>query len=252
VNKYRKVAFDMSTVLFGWSIWYLAIVLIVNIVQIVIHHIHGESAESYMSSIYFSGNIYMFVIGIIVAKAFLEYFVHNGVTRKDFFKGNAITGVVLSLLIVGIGAIVASIQYFIANVADFSIQFRFDTSAPEAVSDTNVIGEVLKVIVDPRLYGTENMAVLTLFAILSMIFYFLNGWMIALGFYKYNSVGSFYILLALFFFLIKGLIWGGTFSGFSLELIFGNVPIILMLTLLLIGVLLWIIFQMIRRVPIKI
>lgn len=208
--------------------------------------------KAILARFYFSGNVYMFVIAIIAAQAFLEYFVHNGVTRKDFFKGNALTGVVLSLLIVGIAAIVATIQYFIAKAADLSIQFRYTTPGPEAVSDTNIIGEVLKVIVDPRFYGSENLAILTMFAILSMIIYFLNGWMIALGFYKYSAGGFFYILFTLIFLLVKGLVWGGTFSGFRFESLFSNVPLVFVLTLLMIGALLWIIFQTIRRVPIKI
>ena len=38
------------------------------------------------TAVFVSSNIYMLVIGIIAAYAFLQYYVSSGVTRKDYLK----------------------------------------------------------------------------------------------------------------------------------------------------------------------
>lgn len=93
---HSKVALDLYTVQFSWALKFLGFFIFLQIARPLVAMIpfinmnNKVNIGNYFDTVFTFSNIFMLVIGIIVASSFLSYFVRNGVTRKDFFKGAAI------------------------------------------------------------------------------------------------------------------------------------------------------------------
>lgn len=92
-----RVSTDMFIQQGSWSMGFLFVVLLIYIgvgigTSMGVNVREGIAEEDFFSITYRSTKGFMLVIGIISAYGFLSYYVRNGITRRDFFKGAALGG----------------------------------------------------------------------------------------------------------------------------------------------------------------
>ncbi|MEW9031406.1 MAG: hypothetical protein AB2404_01530 [Planifilum fimeticola] len=237
---YRKVAFDMSYVQLGWSLWFFGIVLIIYIAfsflfgmdvqgnndlgQLVFKFVGGveiretDLGRGFIGFILLPAKIYMIICGYSSVSHFLNYFVRHGVTRKAYFYGATIASAVLSLGIALMAGVIVWVEQTVFS----------------------------------RAYLLTPWIVVVLSFALNILAYYAFGWLIGAGFYRYGIGGVLFILLALAWLLATEamlLLW-------EAELLKGPnvVPEVLipfLATLLLFGVFLWIVRMTTGRVRVR-
>src|SRR5690625_5521729 len=74
-----------------------------------------SNVDSFYNASYIVSIIYMFVIGII-SISFLTYYVEHGITRKNYFYGNVIASIGLSIIIPIVLYLLSLIEEFIINL----------------------------------------------------------------------------------------------------------------------------------------
>lgn len=187
---YTKTGIDMFLVQMIWTFWFLGITLLVHLIRIIFQ----SSADSYYSAGYISGNIYMLVIGIITI-SFLTYYVENGITRKNYFYGNVIASIGLSIvipfLIYGLSLVE---KFIISNLTSTVINENVLGEVLEEVAismDGNFIGEIVQsFILSPFISPTSNLLLsLALFSLNIFIFYII-GWLIGAAFKRLGVIGG--------------------------------------------------------------
>lgn len=185
-----KVSEDLFWILVMWAVWFLGIILIINIVKSFIGGISGNEVDTFYNSVYVLGNIFIFIIGLIFI-TFLSDFVGNGVTRKDFFKG-----VLLSSI--GISIIIPPISWFISMIEKFILGLFLEISYSEPSInsldfDGNFIGDLIQLLIVSPYANPESNLVLS-FALfsLNLFVYFTLGLFISSSFYRFGgTIGMF-------------------------------------------------------------
>ncbi|SFF04672.1 hypothetical protein [Alteribacillus iranensis] len=230
-----KVATDLFWTQLKWTFWFVPIVLISYPVLTFFFAEVQELELTFLSFLFQPAKIYMLVLGIFSIFAFFPYYVKNGVTRKDYFTGSALAAAVLAVTIVLLSVIIMIILQLIGNWTAYSP-------------------------------GTEHLpflqmsskwvfpAVVVTCIILS---YYIGGWMIALGFYRFGGWGVLlFILIGLLYLSAIDLLWEerptlpvpdflpAAAPTFSL-----GVSLICNLVLIIAG--LFLLFRIIRRARIK-
>ncbi len=184
---YPRTALDMFLVQGTWTIWYLAIVFIINQAST---FVFGNEMEPFYSSGYVSTNVYMLIIGII-AIYFMPYYVGNGITRKNYFIGGVIAGIALSIVIPIAVYIISLAQKLIVKwFAAAEISGRALDNIDIDV-DGNIVGELVQaVILTPFVSPDSNLIQsLALFAFHIFVFYMI-GWLIGSAFYRLGVIGG--------------------------------------------------------------
>lgn len=187
---YTKTSIDMFIAQMSWTFWFLGIILLVHLVRTIFQ----ESADSFYSAGYISGNIYMLVIGIITI-SFLSYYVENGITRKNYFYGNIIASIGLSIVIPILIYVLSLVEKFIINT--FTPTVINDNVLGEALEevaisiDGNIIGEIVQsLILSPFVSPVSNLLLsLGLFSLNIFIFYIV-GWLIGAAFKRLGVIGG--------------------------------------------------------------
>lgn len=240
-NSLRKVAIDMSLLQSSWAVWFLVIVLIVYIVapffgidvvtdnklgQLFANIVSGQwgddavQAEQRGFSTFIShpAKIFMLVCGILSVPSFLTFFVKQGLTRKNYFYGAAIASVAVACFI----ALAAGIVLLIERA--------FFTPDLEL--------------------GSSWLFAILVFA-MHIMSYYVAGWLIGAGFYRYGIGGMLFIVLAIMLLFAVEILWemglvellhvSGFIEGLLLSLI----------TLALLAVMAVVVRVMTKRVRIK-
>ncbi|MBU5349477.1 Tat pathway signal protein [Paenibacillus lautus] len=172
-----RVSTDMFIHQGSWALGFLFIVLLINIgvgigTSIGVNVRAGIAEEDFFSITYRSTKGFMLVIGIISAYGFLSYYVRNGITRRDFFKGAALAAVYLSL---AFPVVVGLVHWIIGMVTSH------DASSTLLLQKFD--NNWLLILVS---YGVQ------------IFIYYLMGWMIGSGFYRFGWIrGLGWIALAL-------------------------------------------------------
>jgi hypothetical protein len=235
-NNYKKVAFDLSWIQLGWSLWFFAIVFIVYVVfrsfgENITININGNyiGEESFLSFIYQPAKIYMLVLGIISVSGFLTFYVKSGITRKNYFLGAALSSVVVTCTLMVLAGIVAAVERsFLPSIESFTFMG----------SDTSWI---VAIVVQT----------------LNILVYFMAGWFIGAGFYRSVVLGMLTIVVAIVFVAISDMLWEheiknplNFFLDFSSQWAFPNF-ISFTGTILLLTILLTMVRAMTKRIRIK-
>ncbi|MBO1001797.1 hypothetical protein [Pseudogracilibacillus auburnensis] len=187
---YTKVGLDLFYVQLTWTFWALGIFLLINIFRL----IFLDYVDSYYSGGYIAANIYMLVIGIIAIN-FLPYYVENGITRKNFFIGNVLASIGLSLVIPFLIYVISFFEKLILH--NFTSIVLRDHTLEEVVEevttdiDGNIIGEIIQsIILTPFINPEANLILsLALFSLHIFVFYII-GWMIGAAFYRLGVIGG--------------------------------------------------------------
>lgn len=231
---FKKVALDMSLVQSVWAGWFIGIVFILYVafnffggnVEVNGENLDGLSFLTFTSS---AVKIFMLVIGIISVSGFLAFYVKQGITRRDYFYGSAISAVVIAVGLVVFAWIVTFIE-----------------------------GLINPKIVNPTFLGSEtSWLFVALVFCLYIIVYYMVGWVIGVGFYRFGAGGLLYILLALIMVGFVETLWelkDRNFMIHFLEFGKGQIPLSVSFlgTFVIIALALVIVRVMTRRVRIKI
>src|SRR5690625_4029972 len=153
-----------------------------------------SNVDSFYNASYISSNIYMFVIGII-AISFLTYYVEHGITRKNYFYGNVIASIGLSIILPVILYLISFVEGFIINrFTSLTLDKNtLDGVMTEVVTDVdgNIIAEiVLSMIMTPFINPETNLFLsLALFSLNIFVFYIV-GWLIGSTFKRLGVIGG--------------------------------------------------------------
>ncbi len=213
-----KVSFDVFLMQSIITLWYLGILLIIHFAPIFINFGNKNGFNDIYAKIYISGNIFMFVIGIIAAVGILPFYVKNGVTRKDSYIGIATGTMGLAIAIPIIAFLLNLITTPIFNWLDVPIKPANLTEIAADPGDPFFAHLILSIVGPPAIEGISFLS-LALF-MLNLFFYYVIGWMIGSGFYRSNGITGFlYIILAVFLFALNAQIWG---KGLFVDLFIPN------------------------------
>ncbi|ABR50034.1 conserved hypothetical protein [Alkaliphilus metalliredigens QYMF] len=234
-----KLSLDLFYMQMQWSFWYISIILIIHLIlQLVLPRFVPDVEEinlSFMIMFFQSSKIYMAIIGIIACYSFLPFFVKNGITRRDYFIGSSVAAVGVSFSILLVSAVITVVLQFLAPILGYSPNI-----VPVAFLDT-----------------TSLWIVPIISLSLIILCYYIAGWVIAVGFYRYNNLRRIgFIAIGLFYVSVTDLIWEGGLSHpliAKLNIPFPDLSIGLSVgvTSLLIGLGLWFIRSLTKRIPIK-
>ena len=248
-SKVARVSTEMLGVQSGWTIWFLGIILVTYFLRFFFFVKNGNSIDNYFTQGYVASNIYMFVIGIIASIGALQFYVQNGVTRRDYFYGTAIGTFLLSVVLALAIMVIDWLTSTIIDILHVPIELKHMPDIAADADDPWIAKIVISIISAPYVAG--GWSVFTF--ILNLFFYYLNGWLISAGFYRFGGLyGLAFIALSIFFFITRAYIWG--------EAVFDSIPVgpfdvpvvgSFAVTILLTVLILWCIRLLTRRVPIK-
>jgi hypothetical protein len=137
------------------------------------------SGYPFLDFIYKPARIFMLVIGLNSVSGFLVYYVKNGVTRKDYFYGAAVSAAAVALAIV---------------LSAAAVSLLLPRNGLEPLIDSWA-GSVAAYV-------------------LHLLVFYAAGWMIGSGFYRFDSNGGvLYIILAVLLSLAVDVLWNLEFIG---------------------------------------
>lgn len=206
MNKTIKVTRDMFIEQLKWSLWFIGINIIIHLAMSYFFvKYRFENISDFTQFVSASITIYMLVIGIIAGSSFLNYYSRLGVTRKDYFYGAALAAIMLSFTLIIISDILAIVEISVFNLMNVSLKSNIFNGL-NWVEPTFSIG-------------------------LNGLIYYLIGWFINMGYYRFNwKVGLLFILVSMMFLTIHGMTWvdklfdiPGVITGSALEEII-NLP----------------------------
>ncbi|MDD2497877.1 MAG: hypothetical protein PHY90_07095 [Desulfitobacteriaceae bacterium] len=192
-NSIKKVALDMYIEQMKWSVWFIGIIIAVYIGLNIAGQIYDfDFIDNLLGFSEGSSIIYMFVIGIIAGATFLPHLLKLGVTRTHCFYGTVVAAILISISLPLIFSLFSGLEYLLLRLFDFKIA--------EPVS-------------------SNFTASFFLFS-LNIFMGYLLGWLINVGFYKFNWViGLFFIALANGLITIHSIIWKNIIvSLFSIDI----------------------------------
>jgi hypothetical protein len=247
-----KVATDMFWMQLFWALGFLGVMLLVHIAKMVATLFREEEVSTFYASASIASNIFMLVIGIISSLGFIKHYVGHGITRKDYFYGSAFASVGLSVLIPILSAIITYVVGFVIKIAGFSIVLKGYRNEP--LDESGIIGNIVQSIIMAPIIELDNDPLLALFIFsLSALTYYIAGWLIGSAFYRFGAIigiGTI-ILGAAVIYIEKILINAGLgleFFDYSFNLPLAVSAAIL---LVLLCIVLWLIRQFTKRIPIK-
>ncbi|MCP3033073.1 hypothetical protein LF817_17245 [Halobacillus sp. A1] len=225
----RKVTLDTYWFLMKTSLWFTFTVLLIYVaLHIFLAHV-DVLQQNFLSFAVEPAKIYMLVMGILSVFAFLTFFMRQGVTRKDYFTGTALSAFFVSITLMIVFSVLSFIHQLFAEV-----------------EPTSFIGD-----------DASWFALATAFT-LNVFLYYIVGWLIGAGFYRYGWIGGcLYILIALLLVITIDNLWEfeldgllKTLTNVSME----EFPTYLSVigSLLLCGISLWMIRASTKRIEIKV
>lgn len=254
-----KVGLDLFIAQMGWTALFIGIIFVVHLVKLVFATVQGDEISVFYLSGHISSGVYMLIIGIIAGLSYLSFYVENGVTRKDFFKGGLLASAGLSFAIPGIVLIIISVEILLVKLLNLPVIFEmgFSIEADEGDGESGIGALISHIINGPGIDLDSNWFLSTVLFMLNLFIYYLLGWMIASAFQRYGFwAGLGTIVLSYVMIVIRGWLWGEEIRGFiayvlpfdKLELpLYGFVIGSLALSALAI----WLIRILTRRMPIK-
>lgn len=177
----HQAAFIMLQAQLTWTLWYMGILLLVNIARLIFS---ADGIDTFYNHAFVASNVYMLVIGIITI-SFMPYFVEMGVTRKSYFYGNAIASICLSILIPVFAYVLTIFEKLIlAN-------FKEPTFNIESAADGNFIGDLLQsILITPYVDMEANVLLSLAVFSLNIFAFYLIGWLIGAAFYRLGVIGG--------------------------------------------------------------
>ena len=183
---FKTIGFDLLWVQLTWTFWFLGIMLLINIGKLIFQ----ADVDSFYISGYIASNIYMLIIGII-AIYFLPYYVENGISRKNYFLGNIIASIGLSIIIPILIYLLSLLESLVASSLSPAILIERVFEQVVVDIDGHPLAEViLSFILTPFVNPETNLILsLAVFSLHIYVFY-LIGWLIGSAFYRLGVIGG--------------------------------------------------------------
>lgn len=243
-SKTLRVCKDIYETYLKYTIWFIVAIIIMHLVMSVLSF-RGQSGafvfkdefdqfNLYMTS-FSASSVFMIIVGIVTGFIQMPFYMTNGVTRRDYFLGNVMATLGLAFTLAFVFSAGSELEKIIFGHYGYSLKEE---------------------ILIPGL--SNNWLLLFVLYAINIFSYSLMGWLINVGFYRYNAIiGIGFIIVAIASLGLHGLIWvNGWFSVFEDDFssIFSTNSIYLSVigTVGLIAVLLGIIRGLTKKVAIKI
>jgi hypothetical protein len=234
-NNILKVATDMSIMHLKWATWGLSLTLIAYIILSKIDGTIVMNGQKINEQIFLTFALQpaktgLFIIGIISVSSFLSFYVKQGVTRKDYFYGHAISSIIVPFVLMVFAGIISFFEQLLIPTKEIDSFLGPDSSWLLVVS----------------VYS------------LSILVYYLAGSLIGAGFFKYGAGGLLYIVFAIILVSVVDMLWDYKLENLFFDTYSVSNPMELPLFLSYIGTIgllaitLWIIRITTKRVSIKI
>ncbi len=182
-----RLLVDLFTLQLRWTVWYLAILFIlIGALRFLVGF--ADERGNVMWLVFQPSTIYMFVIATITGYVFLSFYMRVGLTRRAFFKAMSISALMLVAFVVLFSVLGQAILELVAGMSAYE--------APKTHAD---------------FLATDSFYVLpalSYFAIL--LSYYVAGWLVVTGFYRYRGYRpALFILAGLAFLILSSLFWRG-------------------------------------------
>ena len=227
----KKVTVDLYSAQMKWVAWYLPIVYVVYFVIVWFLNEPDIRAMSLLTFTFQTATIFMLVCGILSSLGFLPMYVKHGVTRKSYFQGALLSSIGLSITIIGITAIMTWII---------------------SLFNMNLFTEVVL-----SSLGENNWFLTIISYIIVIMIYFLVGWLVGLGFYRYGGSGGFVsIMIGFVIVTLNDLLWAyGTpkpFGVFNLNIPAPHVSIAIVGSIVIAAIVTILVHKVVKETPIKV
>lgn len=178
----KKITVDLYFVQMKWVAWYLPIVYIAYFALVWFLHEPEIQSMSLLTFTFQTATIFMLVCGILSSTVFLPVFVKQGVSRKSYFQGAIFSSICLTITIIGITAILSWIL---------------------SLFEINMFKDVVL-----SSLGANSWLLTIITYFLSVMIYYLVGWLIGTSFYRYSGSGGFMSIVAsLIIISLNDLLW---------------------------------------------
>lgn len=230
MNRLGMAATDYSKEITQWALWYLPIFVLVYMILNIFISVPEFSDMSFMAMALPANRIFMLVVGTITTYAFLEWSLNLGLTRKIFYKGMFITGIIVTVVLTVLSLIISSV---------LGLTPWFGNGIPAAEAHLGMA---------PYFIGQ----------LMTTYLYFISGMVISAGFHRGFLAGMGMILISIMLIVTGDFIWGLNDPGnVVVPLVFEgltdvNIVALAIITLILIGIGMMIFRALIRHAPIKV
>ncbi|MDE4084398.1 hypothetical protein PO902_04975 [Planococcus maritimus] len=187
--RYRRVAAAVFSDMFKWSLWFFSILFVIHLVRVFWLNSDTNEIEGFFVFSQYSVNIFMLVVGIMTAYAFMGRHIQQGLSRRDSYVGTALAAIGLSLFVTLVPLVINAIQHLLAEMVTLPV--NLDTAS--AFEET----------------GGWIAAAIALF--LNVLTFYLAGWLISIGYYRFGWIAGFgFIALSFVVFGLNDYLWKPT------------------------------------------
>ncbi|WP_067843179.1 hypothetical protein [Amphibacillus sediminis] len=222
-----RLTTDLYKILMTWTLWYIPIVTIGSIIASRFDWFGLEFGNfNFFFVIFRASKAFMVLTSIIIFLYFFNHFIKNGLTRREFFWASTIAAVGVAISI----TIIASVLEWLLTMLNWT----------EPMPELSVI-------------SLPTWAIGLMMTLILLSSYF-GGWLIAVAFYRFKLFGILFIPVGQFLLILIEFLWEGETSLLDLMTINNpspSLPFALSGTVVLIGLSLWIIRLLTKRVAIK-
>lgn len=184
MNKSTLVAKATLHTFVKWSKWYTAMFIGIFLVIVVLLNHLSTYDWSLLQGYLQSTRIFFLILGLMSMRGFLEYFVSNGVTRKDYFKGLASASARLAIVMTIAGLILYGLERLVYFVAGW----EFSHAWP---------------------FMEQSLFIQTVAMLSTFFLFYLLGWFISAGYYKFNPYAGFgIVMLCVAVVIVHNRFWG--------------------------------------------
>ncbi|WP_085993364.1 hypothetical protein [Oceanobacillus senegalensis] len=228
----KKITMDLYSVQMKWVAWYLPIVYVFYVAVFWIVDEPEIRSMSLLTFTFQTATIFLLICGILSSLAFLPMYVKHGVTRKSYFQGAFYSSIGLAITTIGITTILTWIL---------------------SVMDINALtGGVLSSL------GEGSWLWTTISYIIVVMVYFLSGWLVGLGFYRYGGAGGFVSIVVAFVIVsLNDLLWAFSTPKPMMGLVDFTIPvphvaIAIVGSIVIAAISTILVYKIVRDIPIKI
>jgi hypothetical protein len=229
---YKKAAMDIFWEQAKWSAWFFAVLVIIHAVVLYFNLGNESEIAGFFEFSRYSTSIFMLVCGILAAYGFMAYFVQQGISRKDVYRGIALAAFGLAVATTLLPLLLNGIEYLFVGMTPLQLNFMSYGSSADWFWEAVVY-------------------------MLNIFTSYLVGWMISIGYYRFGWLAGFaFIALAIIAFSLNDYFWGDagltSFIPWLPKLSMEATPLVGIIgSIVLIAVLLVFIYTLTKRTAIK-
>lgn len=198
MSKFSKALFEEQLM---YAFWYLGAVLVFQLVYFGLAIYYESNAGNFLAFAIAPTRVFMLIIGITSTYGLLTYYVKLGKTRKAYFKKNLVAVGLLAVTIAIITGVITFIQHVVTNVMGWSHLIQYTMSETHILSPNGRLELDLTGMPESGLHFDESLLLSFVAFIIQLVIYYLIGWFVGSGYYRYGWVLGFLFVAAALVFL---------------------------------------------------